>query len=430
MTSDTLIYSYYFVGGALLLLVLLGIVVSANMPGMEKWSKRFFVASFSILVLSIAAYFVDLFIYADPNLALVEKITAFFETFLPSLLMPLLTVYILYRCKVNWRKSALFYVVIALWAVLTILLGVAQFTDFIYYVTPDNQFVRGSWYSIIIVPMIGLIIANIIGTIIYRKKLTKKNFVAFLVYLIPLMVVMTVHIFVSVFLFIIIAVSISALSMFAIILTDQVDQYMRQQREIADQRASITVLQMRPHFIYNVMMSIYYLCEQDPKKAQQVTLNFTTYLRKNFNAITGKAPILFEEELEHTRAYLAVVQAQFEDRFVVEFNTPHTLFRVPPLTLQPLVENAVKYGLDPDATEPLLVFIKTEKTDAGSVIIVEDSGLGFSEKDNGEPHVALNNIRQRLELMCHGSLEISPREKGGTSVKVTIPFDKTEYSAN
>ena len=420
MTSDALLYSYYFVGGALLLLVLLGIVVSANMPGMEKWSKRFFVASFFILVLSIAAYFVDLFIYADPNLALVEKITAFFETFLPSLLMPLLTVYILYRCKVNWRKSALFYVVIALWAVLTILLGVAQFTDFIYYVTPDNQFFRGSWYFIIIVPMIGLIIANIIGTIIYRKKLTKKNFIAFLVYLIPLMVVMTVHIFVSVFLFIIIAVCISALSMFAIILTDQVEQYMRQQREIADQRASITVLQMRPHFIYNVMMSIYYLCEQDPKKAQQVTLDFTSYLRKNFNALAVADPIPFTDELEHTRAYLAVEQAQFEDKLVIEYDTPNTMFRLPPLTLQPIVENAVKHGMNPDANEPLYILIKSAKTDLGDEIIVEDNGSGISNEDNGEPHLALNNIRERLSVIG-ATLTITPIENSGTRVTVFLP---------
>lgn len=425
MTSDALIYSYYFVGGALLLLVLLGIAVSASMPGMDKWSKRFFLASFSILVLSIASYFVDLFVYSDPNLALAEKIIAFFETFLPSLLMPLLTSYILHRCGINWRKCVLFYVVIALWAALLILLGIAQFTEFIYYFTPNNLFVRGSWYAIIIVPMIALIIANLIGAIVYRKKLTKKCFIAFLVYLIPLMVVMTVHIFVSVFLFIIIAVSISALSMFGIILADQVEQYMRQQREIADQRASITVLQMRPHFIYNVMMSIYYLCEQDPKKAQQVVLDFTTYLRKNFNALAIADAIPFADELEHARAYLAVEQTQFEDKLVVEYDTPDILFRLPPLTLQPIVENAVKHGMNPDSVEPLRIFIKTTKTDLGNEIIVEDTGSGISSEDNGDPHIALNNIRERLSSIG-ATLTISPRENGGTVIRIFIPNTNIE----
>ena len=208
--------------------------------------------------------------------------------------------------------------------------------------------------------------------------------------------------------------------MFGIIITHQVEQHFSQQREIANQRANILVLQMRPHFIYNTMTSIYYLCEQDAKKAQQVTLDFTTYLRKNFNAITGKNSIPFNEELEHTRAYLAVVQAQCADNLIVEFNTPHTLFRLPPLTLQPLVENAVKYGLNPDATEPLHILVKTEKTNDGSVIVVADNGPGFSDDDNGEPHIALNNIRERLSAI-KATLTILPNENGGTVISIFVP---------
>lgn len=112
---------------------------------------------------------------------------------------------------------------------------------------------------------------------------------------------------------IVLGVCVSALSMFAIILHEQIESYVVQQREIAQQRASIMVLQMRPHFIYNAMMSIYYLCAKDSKKAQQVTLDFTTYLRKNFNAIASENTIPFSDELTHTRAYLAVEQVQFED---------------------------------------------------------------------------------------------------------------------
>ena len=424
MTTEALIYSYCFAGGALLLLVLLGLVVSASMPGVNKRSKLFFISSFSVLVLSIVAYVIDLFVYSDPNFAPIERIVAFIETLLPSLLMPILTAYVLHCCGESVRKSALFYTVIALCTVLLALLGVAQFTEFIYYFTPDNQFVRGPWYPILIVPMIALIALNLAVVVRRRKQLTKKYFIAFLVYLLPLMIVMIAQAFVSVFLFIVVAVSISALSMFGIIMADQVEQYMRQQREIANQHARITVLQMRPHFIYNTMMSIYYLCEQDAEKAQQVTLDFTTYLRKNFNAITGKEPIPFAEELEHTRAYLAVVQAQCADNLIVTFDTPHTLFRLPPLTLQPLVENAVKYGLDPDATEPLRVSVKTEKTVDGSVITVEDNGPGFSDKDNGEPHLALNNIRERLSAIG-ATLTISPRENGGTIVRIFIPNRKS-----
>lgn len=415
-----MIYAYFFVGGALLLLVLLGLLASVFLPGLDKRSKVFFGSSFSVLALSIVAYVIDLSVFTDPGFAWVGMIVSFIETLLPALLMPLLTAYVLLRCGKTLRSSVSFWVSLALCALLFTLLVITQFTDAIYYYTPDNQFVRGHLYWILIVPLFALIALNLFEVIRMRKPLGKRYFIAFLVYLLPILVAMAIQAFVDVFLLIVISVSISALSMFGIILSDQVNQYFIQQREIADQRASIAVLQMRPHFIYNTMTSIYYLCEQDAEKAQQVTLDFTTYLRKNFNAITGKDPIPFAEELEHTRAYLAVVQAQFEDNLSVEFDTPHTSFRLPPLTLQPLVENAVKYGLDVDASEPLRVYVKTEKTSDGSIVTVEDSGPGFSGDDNGEPHIALNNIRERLSAIG-GTLSISPGENGGTLIRIFIP---------
>ena len=420
MPSETLIYAYFFIGGALLLLVLLGLIAAISFPGLDKRSKLFFISSFSVLTISIVAYIIDLFIYTNPHLAWVERIIAFIETFLPSVLMPFLSIYVLLCAKKSVRKSVIFYINIALCATLLILLIITQFTNEIYYFTNDNEFVRGKWYWVLIVPMLVLIALNLFEIICERKLLDRKYFIAFLIYLLPLLVVMTLQAFVSVFIFIVVAISISALSMFGIIMADQVEQYMHQQREIADQRANITVLQMRPHFIYNTMTSIYYLCEQDPKKAQQVTLDFTTYLRKNFNAITGKDTIPFIEELEHTRAYLAVVKAQFEDNLSVEFDTPHTSFRLPPLTLQPLVENAVKYGMNIDSTEPLRVNVKTEKVEKGSLITVSDNGPGISNDDNGEPHIALNNMRERLSLI-KGTLTISSNEFGGTTVQILIP---------
>ena len=96
------------------------------------------------------------------------------------------------------------------------------------------------------------------------------------------------------------------------------------------------------------------------------------------------------------------------------------MFRVPPLTLQPIVENAVKHGMK-SSNDPIHISVITRQTDKASEIIVEDDGPGFSPVDDNEPHIALNNIRQRLKLMCNGKLIIAPREGGGTSVKVIIP---------
>jgi LytS/YehU family sensor histidine kinase len=217
-----------------------------------------------------------------------------------------------------------------------------------------------------------------------------------------------------------ISIVISALSMYSLILSDQVEQDLNRQREIANQRTSIMVLQMRPHFIYNTMTSIYCLCDQNPKLARQVIMDFTTYLRKNFTAVASAEPIPFTSELEHTRAYLAVEQAQYEDSLFVDYDTPHTCFRIPPLTLQPIVENAIKHGRDPYAG-PFRISIRTRKTDSGSEIIVKDNGRGFDYENDSEPHTALRNIRQRLEIMCGGSMMITSNDGGGTVVTVRIP---------
>ena len=313
--------------------------------------------------------------------------------------------------------------VIVLWGVYLLLLVIAQFTSLFYYVTPDSRFHFGPGYALMVVPLVTIELINLADLIRRRGRLTGKLFFAMLISVLPLTVALIVHLFVPVFPYLHIGIAILALSMYGIILSDQIEQFLRQQRKIASQLDSILALQMRPHFIHNTLMSIYYLCQQNPVEAQRVTLNFNTYLEKNLNALSSDETIPFSEELEHTRAYLNVEQALYGKSLFVDYDMPHTHFRVPPLTLQPIVENAIKHGLDPDS-DPIHIFIQTRQTDSGSEIIVSDNGPGFESTDNDRPHIALANIRQRLELMCSGKMTILPREGGGTLVKLTIPFEK------
>ena len=406
--------------GALLAMMSLGIAFSVFMPAPDRWSKHYFVTFFSLLLLCAVLCFLSLVFYFDPEMAVAERIVYFFESISLSSLVILPTIYILHICGESVKTGVLPKAVAVLWLVYIAFLFATQFTDAIYYVTDDNEYFRGPLFPLAMSPLLGIMILNIVGVIQRRKKLTKRCFIALLVYLLPMTVAMLMHMFIEAELFLVFGMALFALIMFGLILADNMDQFMRQQREIANQRAGIMVLQMRPHFISNTIMGIYYLCDRDPQKAKQVTLDFNTYLRRNFNAIASEDTIPFASELEHTRAYLAVEQAQFEDDLIVSFDTPHTLFRLPPLTLQPIVENAVKHGMSA-TKDPLHIHILTRKTDSASEVIVEDDGTGFVRPDDNEPHLALKNIRQRLDWMCKGTLTIAQREGGGTLVKVTIP---------
>lgn len=413
----------YCAVSAMFVLMLMALGIAVTMPALDRWSKRFFIVSLSLLMLCVIVCFIDGIIYRNPNFIILEKIVVYFEALLVSVLMPLPTILLLHYCGESVKSSKLFHAVILLWLICFFALSIGQFTNWFYVVTSNNEFIRTSLLPLPMLPLVLGMFVNIAGLIRRRKKLSTRYLVAFLIYLLPFTVFLTVHAFIDIVPFLFSGVGICALSMCYIIVSDQIIHNFHQQREIANQRASVMVLQMRPHFIYNTMMSIYYLCKQDADKAQQVTLDFTTYLRKNFTAVASEEAVPFKDELEHTKAYLAVEQAQHEDMLCVDYDTPHIDFKVPPLTLQPLVENAVKHSLDPNG-EALHIYVKTRLTDSGNEIIVENNGLDYQPSTDNEPHTALANIQQRLNMMCKGTLKITPREGGGTVVKVTIPNTK------
>ena len=404
----------YLLSGALMVMMAIGITFSAVMPALDRWNKRYFITLFSLFLL-----------WEDPTKAQAARIVYIFEGLFLStpIYMPML--FLLHSCGENLKSSPLFKTATVFEGIYIVWLAVIQFTDVFYNVTPDNHFIRGPLWPLWLTPLVMILILNIAGVIKRRKKLSKKVFIALLVYLLPMTAAIIAHMFISVELFVIFGMALLAMIMFSLILTDNMEQYARQQREIANERANVMVLQMRPHFISNTLATIYHLCKQDPDKAQQVTLDFTNYLRQNLSAIASEHTVPFADELTHTHAYLAVEQALHEDSLVVEFDTPHTFFRVPPLTLQPLVENAVKHGMD-QTENPLHIFVKTRLTDDGSEIVVENDGSDFVPADDNEPHIALNNIRQRIEMMCKGTLTITPRTGGGTVVTVFIPKRKAK----
>ena len=197
----------------------------------------------------------------------------------------------------------------------------------------------------------------------------------------------------------------------------------RKEEELRGAKVKTMMNQIRPHFIYNTLSSVYVLCRDNPPRAMEVIQDFTAYLQANFTAISAENLIAFTDELRHTKAYLAVESIRYGDKLSVDFDTRHTAFRLPALTLQPLVENAVKHGLG-KGIGPEHIMVRTWAEKGRAVITVEDDGPGVGPAgEDSETHIGLSNVRQRLELMCGGTLDIAPRPGGGTVVTVTIPRD-------
>lgn len=401
-------------------LTALGLLVTAFYRPLDRATRRYFSCFFSILVVYTATIFVTQAVGDRPETRPILKAGLFLESLSSSMLMPVLTVYLLHLCGEDRRTSRLYRVTMGIWLAYVALLVYTQFSETIYYYDPDGIYHRGPLYPILLAPPVLIMLVNLVALRRRRVWLTPKQHTALLVYLLVPALGMLVQMFFYGVLAIALGTVVAALVMLVFLLSDQQEQFVRQVEENAQKAFDIRILQMRPHFIYNALTSIYYITEADPEKGLGVLRDFTVYLRRVFGNVTQREPIPFEEELEHTRAYLSVEQARFEGQLAVVLDTPHTGFRLPPLTLQPIVENAVKHGMDPE-TELLTIVVRTRAVNGGSEITVENDGADFTPPLEGEEGVGLASTEARLRRMCKGTLKIESRDGGGTVVKLWIP---------
>lgn len=198
------------------------------------------------------------------------------------------------------------------------------------------------------------------------------------------------------------------------------------EKELEDSRIAIMLSQIQPHFIHNILNVIYYMCGKDPAVAQEAISKFSDYLRNNLEAISQKELITFRKELDHIQTYLELEQIRFGEELSVVFDIEEDSFLLPVLTIQPLVENAVKHGIAKKRGGGV-VTISSCQTESAYEITVVDTGAGFDMNrymNDGKVHVGLDNVRQRLANRMNATVDIVTEPGKGTTVTVTIPKEK------
>lgn len=193
------------------------------------------------------------------------------------------------------------------------------------------------------------------------------------------------------------------------------------ERMLAETRISTMISQIKPHFIYNTLGTIEQLCSVDPKQAASLVHDFSRYLRGNFSELDNPVPISFSQEIEHVMYYVSIEKVRFPD-IEVKYDLQAEDFLIPALSVQPLVENAIKHGLM-KLNHGGTVIVCSYETEENNCVSVHDNGGGFDmaqELENGK-HVGLRNIRERLKIMCDGTLEIHSSPGVGTTAVISIP---------
>ena len=195
--------------------------------------------------------------------------------------------------------------------------------------------------------------------------------------------------------------------------------------ELKDSRISIMLSQIQPHFIYNTLGTIERMCLKDPQKAFELVRNFSLYLRGNFSELDSVTPIRFAEELKHVEYYINIEKVRFPD-MSIEYDVEATEFVLPALSVQPLVENAIKHGLMRLETGGT-VKVHSYETPTHFCVEVTDDGVGFDTDApiDEKKHVGLRNIRGRLKAMVDGDLILESKPGVGTKAVIMIPKEVT-----
>ena len=311
-----------------------------------------------------------------------------------------------------------------------LLLIVSQFTDLFYYFDENNYYHRAPLYLLCQIFVFAAMIIDVVLLIYYRKRLTFDRLVSFLSFMGLPVVLLVVQFFVYGFSLTNIGAMISCVLIFLQALVaqnqrvrEQSIQIIEQEKALSDMQVRIVMSQIKPHFLYNSLNTIYYLCDIDPERAQEAISNFSDYLRGNMASIASSSLIPFRDELKHTKTYLHLEKMRFEDELNIHYELDTVDFDVPPLTLQPIVENAIKHGIGKRRGGGDL-WIRTLRLPEGYQLEVEDNGIGFdvSEiKDGQRTHIGASNVRNRIRIQLGGEMEVRSEIGKGTRVTITIP---------
>ena len=291
------------------------------------------------------------------------------------------------------------------------------FFGYAFYVDAQGHYIRGEnrmmSFIYLLFPILSFFAVVLMS--IFAKCSTKINRIAFIIYtLFPVAGVMIDYIFHG--------ISLTYAGFTVSILVIYTSIYLTRKKQLEAQKNALMLSQINPHFVYNTLSTIASMCDTSPKQAKYLTIDFAQYLRRNINTLTSEELIPFEQEMDHVACYLKIEQARFRERLNVIYSIQCKDFSIPPLTVQPLVENAVKHGITKKANGGT-VKISTFEEGNNYVVEIIDDGVGF-DMENTEMRVGIENARGRVATMCKGDISMKSTLGVGTRVTIEIPKKK------
>jgi len=220
-------------------------------------------------------------------------------------------------------------------------------------------------------------------------------------------------------------VMLTVLMVYLVQIKDRIEESRKAQvleKEIIDVKNQALKAQIKPHFVFNMLTNIQDQYHKNRESGDSALTKFSKHLRLNVDS-EYKDMVSFEEELDNIQNYFDLENIRREGKLNLLYDIECTDFKLPILSLQPLVENAVKYAKT-DEKEEGYIQIRSYR-DGGNIIIeVNDNGIGFDSSVVRDNATGLKNVTQRLKYSLNADVIIRSEKDGGTTIKIVIPEKK------
>ena len=344
-----------------------------------------------------------------------------------ALPIPILVLYIDYIKEIVSIKSIIptRLIRVAKLLCLSILpLAIASIFYPLVFVFIDGKYQEGpliNVYNGLFVVVLALLYAVVIKC---KKGLTKSEFYFLQLYMLAPIIGAILQVQIDTeFNFINLGIIIGMMTVYINIHMDRRRRLIMNEKEMMDSKVDIMMSQIQPHFLYNSLNSIYHLCDQNPDRVGRAIHELAEYMRENFESIKINYPVPFEKELAHIKTYLSLEKMRFDDELIINYDIETTNFMVPSLSIQPIIENAVKHGLGQKEDGGILTLRVREYSDYFEINIIDD-GVGFDvtqDKHDGRSHIGMENVKYRLHIMMNAIVYVDSKIDVGTTVTIKIP---------
>ena len=357
----------------------------------------------------------------------IVRIANFAAFFFAFLTMPLVAEYITQIFETRSGVRGLFwkYIEWTLFVIGTILLIINQFHEFIYAFDERNTYYRLAFGVLPgMIAFVGIVIT--FGVVLqYFQYLRTIEKTATLVYLILPIIAVVIQLFYYGVSFTYLSMVISALTFFITFEIEYVQNNIEIKKQLAEERIRLFNRQIQPHFIFNSLSLIKHLIRKEPEEAVETVEEFAGYLRNSTDLMNEGDCVPVKNELDLVKHYAYMQHKRFGDSVRYVFDVQDEEFDIPPFSVQTIVENALEHGLRASGTVNGIITVKTYRKDKAHFIEISDNGAGFDthilDVETQSEHVGIKNTKERLSLMCGGTLEIKSETGKGTVVTMKVP---------